>query len=58
MANGKLTDKRLRFVEEYPVDFNATKAAQRSGFSEKTAYSQGQRLLKNVDIQKALQKKL
>lgn len=48
MAN--LTPKQQRFAEEYLVDFNATKAAQRAGYSEKTAYSQGQRLLKNVEI--------
>ena len=38
------------------VDLNATKAAERAGFSKKTAYSQGQRLLKNVEIQKRIQK--
>jgi len=49
-----LTDKQKRFVEEYLVDLNATQAARRAGYSEKTARSQGQRLLTNVDIQKAL----
>ena len=47
---------RDRFPEEYVVDLNATKAAERAGFSKKTAYSQGQRLLKNVEIQKRVQK--
>ena len=46
----ELTPKQHRFCQEYMVDFNATKAAQRAGYSEKTAYSQGQRLLKNVEI--------
>lgn len=50
----KLTVKRERFVVEIQLDWNATKAARRSGFSEKTARSQGQRLLANVDIQAAL----
>ena len=54
----KLTTKQQRFVEEYCVDFNATQAAIRAGYSEKTAYSQGQRLLKNVEIQAAIQKRL
>lgn len=45
-----MTNKRKRFVDEYLVDLNATKAAERSGYSAKTAYSQGQRLLKDVDI--------
>jgi len=45
-----LTEKQRRFVEEYLVDFNATQAAIRAGYSEKTAYSQGQRLLKHVEV--------
>ncbi|MBO4938891.1 MAG: terminase small subunit [Oscillospiraceae bacterium] len=51
-----LTEKQARFVAEYLVDLNATQAAIRAGYSEKTAYSIGQRLLKNVEIQKATQK--
>ena len=46
----QLTAKQSRFVEEYPVDLNATQAAIRSGYSAKTAYSAGQRLLKHVDV--------
>ncbi len=53
-----LTAKRKAFVREYPIDLNATKAAIRAGFSEKTAYSQGQRLLKNVEVADAIQKAL
>lgn len=57
MSNGNgFNGKRLRFVQEYLIDMNATRAAIRAGYSEKTAYSQGQRLLKNVEIQAALQK--
>lgn len=48
----KLTEKQKRFCEEYIADLNATKAARRAGYSERTAYSQGQRLLKKVEIQK------
>jgi phage terminase small subunit len=33
-----LTDKQQRFVEEYLVDLNATQAAIRAGYSEKTAH--------------------
>ncbi len=33
----KLTPKQERFIEEYMIDLNATKAALRSGYSEKTA---------------------
>jgi len=50
-----LTPKQEIFVQEYLVDLNATAAAKRAGYSEKTAYSMGQRLLKNVEIQKAVQ---
>lgn len=52
----KLNDKQKRFAEEYSVDLNATQAAIRAGYSERTAYSQGQRLLKNVEVQAAIWK--
>lgn len=51
----KLTDKQERFVQEYLIDLNATQAAIRAGYSEKTAYSQGQRLLKNVEVKKLIE---
>lgn len=47
----KLTPKQRLFVREYVKDFNATQAAIRAGYSKKTAASQGERLLRNVDIQ-------
>lgn len=50
-----LTPKQEAFVREYLIDLNATQAAIRAGYSEKTAYSQGQRLLKNVEIAQALE---
>lgn len=45
-----MSPKRERFVIEYLLDGNATQAAIRAGYSAKTAYSQGQRLLKNVEV--------
>lgn len=45
-----MTAKQRKFCDEYLVDANLTQAAIRAGYSEKTAYSQGQRLLKNVEI--------
>ncbi len=54
MNHPKLTPKQQRFVEEYLVDLNATRAAIRVGYSEKTAYSQGQRLLKHAEIARAV----
>lgn len=52
-----LNDKQIRFCEEYLISFNATKSAIKAGYSKKTAKSQGQRLLTNVDIQAKLTKK-
>lgn len=51
----KLTPKQKLFCKEYLIDLNATQAAIRSGYSEKTAYSQGQRLLKNVEAKRLIQ---
>ena len=53
----KLTDKQKRFVDEYLVDLNATAAARRAGYSEKTACEQGSRLLANVKVQAEIQKR-
>ena len=50
----KLFPMHAIFAQEFPVDLNATKAAIRAGYSERTAYSQGQRLLKNVEVQRAI----
>lgn len=49
-----MNDKQRRFVEEYLIDLNATQAAIRAGYSAKTAYSAGQRLLKDVEVQRAV----
>ena len=54
IAMPEFTTKQQRFVDEYLVDLNATKAAKRAGYSRKSAYSQGHRLLKNAEIQSAL----
>lgn len=49
-----LTPKQERFVAEYLIDLNATQAAIRAGYSAKTASSQGERLLRNVEVAKAI----
>lgn len=49
-----LTPKQARFVEEYLVDLNATQAAIRAGYSERTANEQGARLLANASVQAAI----
>jgi phage terminase small subunit len=48
--NAKVT----RFVSEYLVDLNATQAAVRAGYSERTAHVQGSRLLKNAEVSAAV----
>jgi phage terminase small subunit len=50
-----MTPKQKRFIECYQG--NATTAAQQAGYSEKTAYAIGQKLLKNAEIQKAIQER-
>lgn len=49
-----MTDKQNVFVQEYLKDLNATQAAIRAGYSQHTAYSIGQRLLRNVEISNAI----
>ena len=53
MAN--LTPKQQRFVEEYLIDLNATQAAIRSGYSEKTARDIGCENLAKPNIAKAIE---
>jgi phage terminase small subunit len=48
---GKMTPKQERFCAEYLIDFNATQAAIRAGYSKKTAQEQASRLLSNVMVQ-------
>ena len=45
-----LSGKIERFCEEYVVDYNATQAAIRAGYKEKSAANQGSRLLKNDEV--------
>lgn len=46
----KLTDKQKRFCEEYVHDWNATKAAIRAGYSERSARQIGEQNLSKIDI--------
>ena len=45
-----MTDKQKRFCDEYVVDYNATQAAVRAGYSAKTAYSIGTENLKKPEL--------
>ena len=51
-----LNEKQKAFCEHYASCLNATEAAKRAGYSEKTARSIGQRLLTFVDIKKYIEK--
>lgn len=53
----KLSEKQKKFVDYYCASGNATQAATKAGYSEKTARSQGQRMLTNVDIKAAIEKR-
>lgn len=52
-----LTPKQVRFVEEYLVDNNATQAAIRAGYAERTANEQGSRLLAKSNVQALVEQK-
>lgn len=54
MSKDKLTPKQRLFVEEYLIDLNASQAAIRAGYSEKTADRIGHENLKKLEIQKAI----
>lgn len=49
-----LTPKQRRFVEEYTKDWNASGAAFRAGYSEKTCGAMGFENLKKPEIKKAI----
>lgn len=45
-----MTEKQKRFCDEYLIDLNATQAAIRAGYSERTAYSIGTENLRKPEI--------
>lgn len=51
---GKLNERQARFVAEYLVDLNATQAAIRAGYSQRTAYRTGADNLKKPQIAEAI----
>lgn len=53
-----LTKKQKLFVEEYLIDLNATQAAIRAGYSEKTAKNIGCENLAKPNIQREIQKRM
>ncbi len=51
----KLTAKQKTFVAEYLIDLNATQAAIRAGYSEKTAEQMAYKLVQKSSVQEAIQ---
>ena len=56
--NGNLPERKHRFVKEYIIDLNGTKAAIRAGYSQKTACEQASRLLTDVRVKQAIDAEL
>ncbi len=54
----ELTQKQERFVEEFLLDLNATQAAIRAGYGERSAKVQGCRMLTNDNISRAIADRL
>ena len=49
-----LTDKQERFAQAYVLHRNATEAAKNAGYSARSAYNQGYRMLKNGEIEERI----
>lgn len=47
----RLGEKQKRFVREWLIDMNGTRAAIRAGYSEKSAANTASRLMKDPDVQ-------
>ena len=58
VKNHRLTIKQTRFIEEYTVDMNATQAAIRAGYSQKTASRIGPELLGKTWVREAVNDQL
>ena len=52
-----LTGKQQRFVQEYVIGWNATQAAIKAGYSEKTAKEQASQLLTKPNVMAAVEAK-
>ena len=58
MSKKELTAKQRMFVKEYLIDLNATQAAIRAGYSEKTAAVIGCQNLMKVNVAEAIQREV
>lgn len=57
MENEKKAYKRMRFVDEYMIDYNGSQACIRAGYSEKSSEDIAQRLLKREDVSAEIQRR-
>jgi hypothetical protein len=57
-GNGTLEPRQIRFVEEFVIDWNATQAAIRAGYSKRTARQIASENLSKPDIAHAIQSRL
>jgi phage terminase small subunit len=46
--------RQHKFVSEYLIDSNATRAAKAAGYSKKTAEQIGSRLLRNIEVREEI----
>lgn len=58
MADVKLTAKQKRFCDEYLIDLNATQAAIRAGYSEKTARQIGTENLSKPSVREYIDQRM
>ena len=58
VADKKLTAKQQRFCDEYLIDLNATQAAIRAGYSEKTARQMGTENLSKPSIREYIDNRM
>lgn len=53
-----MNKRQKRFCDEYLIDLNATQAAIRAGYSEKTAKQIGNKLLTKVDLKEYIDERI
>lgn len=53
-----LTRKQKRFADEYLIDLNATQAAIRAGYSERSAGRNADRMMKNDEIRNYIEEQI
>lgn len=54
----KLTLKQRRFIEEYMIDFNGTRAAIAAGYSKSSAYSTSWETLRKPEVKEEIERRL